>query len=308
MFQEQERESGSSSLLEDIESSEECAAQFLDNRFYDLAEVYFNQISGKQLLSAGEEKDLATLAKAGDTDARKKMIEHNLRLVVSVAKRYVHRGMDLLDLIEEGNLGLMHALEKFEPERGFRFSTYATWWIRQNIERSIMNHSRTIRLPVHILKEVNSVRKAMNDLEEEGKMNCNAEDAAARLGIPVGNVVRALGHQEKMLSLDAPLEIDPSLSIGDMIEDENCHRPESLLEESEMKKILSQCIEVLGPRQRAVIERRYGFDGQGDGMTLDILAKQMGLTRERIRQIQVEALKQIKQRLSDQGVCREFFL
>ena len=289
-------------MPDEFMSNDDHASCQAESHSTDPAEAYFNEIRGKPLLNAERERKLAILARNGDPDARNKMIEHNLRLVVNIAKRHMNRGVDLLDLIEEGNMGLMHALEKFEPERGFRFSTYATWWIRQNIERAIMNQSRTIRLPVHVVKELNSIRKTMQRLEGE---DCMPEKAASRLGLPLDQVMRTLGIQDKIISLDAPLDIDPTLCIGDAVEDENILPPELAIEEEELKSVISQCLKALSPRQRTVLEKRYGFDGDENGTTLEVLSKNMGLTRERVRQIQVEALKQFRMRLSEHGIHRD---
>jgi RNA polymerase nonessential primary-like sigma factor len=180
----------------------------------DTTQHYLNQIGTKPLLTAEQEVHHATLAKAGDFAARQKMIEHNLRLVVSIAKHYINRGVVLLDLIEEGNIGLMRAIDKFEPERGFRFSTYATWWIRQSIERAIMNQARTVRLPVHMVRELNQVLRAKYHLEaqhHDGK-EASAEDIASLVGRPVEEVQDILALSEHATSLDAPLDNDPQTS------------------------------------------------------------------------------------------------
>ena len=273
---------------------------------YDVTQLYFNEIGQKALLTVEEERRLTRLVREGDFKARQKMIEHNLRLVVNIAKRYVNRGVTLLDLIEEGNLGLIHALEKFDPELGFRFSTYATWWIRQNIERAIMNQSRTIRLPVHVVKELNTILKTMRDMENE-QNDKTAENVAARLDIPVENVRWTLRQNERMVSLDAPLDIDPMLSIGESIQDEQNLPPDLMLEQTQMQKIVVEWIEELGAKQREVIEKRYGFNGE-ETVTLEQLAKCLGLTRERIRQIQIEALALLRKCFASRGIFKEMLL
>ena len=186
----------------------------------DVTQLYLNEIGAKPLLTPDDEVATARLVRAGDFSARQKMIEHNLRLVVNIAKHYLNRGIPLLDLIEEGNLGLIHALEKFDPERGFRFSTYATWWVRQSIERGIMNQSRTIRLPVHVVKEINLVLRAIRHLESAANRETSVERIAALIDRPVADVRRILQLNEHIASLDAPLEIDPSHTIGEAIADE----------------------------------------------------------------------------------------
>ena len=280
---------------------------FADDVQVDVTQMYLNEIGRNPLLTAEQERNLARLAHAGDFSARQKMIEHNLRLVVNIAKHYANRGMVLLDLIEEGNLGLMHALEKFDPERGFRFSTYATWWIRQNIERAIMNQSRTIRLPVHIIKELNVYLRALRHLESRGLQEPSAEDVAYLLGRPVEDVRRILNLNERMASLDAPLDIDPGLSIGEAIPDELCKMPADQLQSAEVEGYVQQWLEELTDKQRWVVERRFGLNGQ-EICTLEYLADDLGLTRERVRQIQMEALQSLRRILKRCGMSKDNLL
>jgi RNA polymerase nonessential primary-like sigma factor len=273
----------------------------------DVTQLYLNEIGAKVLLTPDEEVATARLVRAGDFQARQKMIEHNLRLVVNIAKHYLNRGIPLLDLVEEGNLGLIHALEKFDPERGFRFSTYATWWVRQSIERGIMNQSRTIRLPVHVVKEINLVLRAIRHLETAASRETSVERIAALIDRPAADVRRILQLNEHIASLDAPLEIDPSHSIGETIADESAVNPETLLQSAEMGSLLDDWLHQLTPRQREVLERRYGLNG-AEVATLDVLAGELDLTRERVRQIQVEALDRLRKIVKRGGIVRDSLL
>lgn len=297
----------------EIESSEELALPEADlgPREYELLEdvtqLYLNEIGAKPLLTPDEERITTRLVRAGDFAARQKMIEHNLRLVVNIAKHYLNRGIPLLDLIEEGNLGLIHALEKFDPERGFRFSTYATWWIRQSIERGIMNQSRTIRLPVHVIKEINIVLRAIRHLDAEDCRDHSVERIAALIDKSPVDVRRILQLNEHIASLDAPLEIDPGHTIGEAIADENGEDPEALLQSNELGSLVVDWLDQLTERQRIVLERRYGLNGF-DLATLDTIAVDLGLTRERVRQIQVEGLDQLRKLIKRGGISRDSLL
>jgi len=273
----------------------------------DVTQMYLNEIGREALLTQQEERELAFRVRDGDFSARQSMIEHNLRLVVNIAKHYINRGLSLLDLIEEGNLGLMHALDKFEPERGFRFSTYATWWIRQNIERAIMNQSRTIRLPVHVIKELNIYLRAQRHLEMHGMPDAGPEEIAHLAGKPVEEVRRVLALNDRVASLDAPLDIDPSLSIGEAIADEHSERPEDMLQSAEVEHYVQDWLAELSEKHRWVIERRFGFNNY-DVATLEDLADHLGVTRERVRQIQLEALQILRRILRRKGMSKEGLL
>ena len=273
----------------------------------DVTQIYLHEIGLNPLFSPEEELHYARRAAQGEFAARQKMIERNLRLVVNIAKHYLNRGMPLLDLVEEGNLGLMHALDKFDPERGFRFSTYATWWIRQNIERAIMNQSRTIRLPVHVIKELNLVLRAKRHLEAHGDREAGAEDIAHLLGRPAEEVRGVLAHNEHVASLDAPLDIDPMLSIGESISDEQGAGPEAGLQTQEIESLVRQWLAQLNDKQRVVIERRFGLNNR-EVCTLEELAGQLNLTRERVRQIQLEALGQLRRILRRHGLSKDSLL
>jgi RNA polymerase nonessential primary-like sigma factor len=279
----------------------------------DITQVYLHEIGATPLLTASEEISLARAAHAGDFLARQHMIEANLRLVVSIARHYLHRGLPLDDLIEEGNLGLIHALEKFDPERGFRFSTYATWWIRQNVERAIMNQSRTVRLPVYLIKELNIVLRAMRLLDRErGAEDAPSgaamlDDVARLLDRPVAEVRQLLAFNERAASLDSPLDIDPELTMSDAIADEAAEDPAIHLEHEEAEVLVAEWVSRLTDRQRLVVERRYGLGGQ-EPATLEDIANDLGLTRERVRQIQVEALSALRKRISRDGLTSSALL
>jgi RNA polymerase nonessential primary-like sigma factor len=280
-----------------------------DDASGDSVQQYLNAIGARPLLTPEQEYLFAVRARAGDFEARQSMIEHNLRLVVSIAKHYVNRGVSLLDLIEEGNLGLIHALEKFEPERGFRFSTYATWWIRQSIERAIINQARTIRLPVHIVRELNQVLRAKRHLEAEyaargERREARIEDIAHLAGRSVDEVADVLRLAELPASLDAPLESDPGASLIDLLADTGAASPERAALAREVERLVRDWLERLPDRQRTVVERRYGLNAR-EPATLEDVAAELGLTRERVRQIQQEALHRLRRALRARGVERD---
>jgi RNA polymerase nonessential primary-like sigma factor len=276
----------------------------------DVAQLYLNEIGQHPIFTADEERAAARAMRDGDFAARQSMIERNLRLVVSIARHYVHRGLALPDLIEEGNLGLMHALDKFDPERGFRFSTYATWWIRQAIERAIVQQARTIRLPAHVVRELSVVQRAMRHLENhppaDGR-DATIEDVAHLIDRPVDDVARLVRLQEHVLSLDAPLDRDPSITIADALADEDALSPELLLHHTALERSVAAWLAELPARQRFVIERRYGLNN-AEVATLDDLSRELGITRERVRQVQVEALERLRAKLASEGLDRDALL
>jgi RNA polymerase nonessential primary-like sigma factor len=298
-------------IVEDVDADEiEAVDATADVEFIDdVTQLYLNELGGSPLLTAKEEVTLARAVRAGDFAARQRMIESNLRLVVSIAKHYQHRGIPLDDLIEDGNLGLIHALEKFDPERGFRFSTYATWWVRQNIERSIMNHSRTIRLPVHVVKELNLVLRALRTLEltPELERRSDASRVARLIDKPIEEVRQLLAYNERTASLDSPLDVDPGLSVADAVADEGSEAPDAHFEHVEIEQIVAEWVARLSDKQRQVIEGRYGLHGN-EVATLEILANDLGVTRERVRQIQLEALNQLRRHLMRAGISRDAVL
>jgi len=266
----------------------------------DATRLYLGEIGFTPLLTADEEKYYSRLALKGDESGRKKMIECNLRLVVKIARRYLNRGLALLDLIEEGNLGLIRAVEKFDPERGFRFSTYATWWIRQTIERAIMNQTRTIRLPIHVVKEINIYLRAARHLSQTLDHEPSAEEIAEKLDKPIQDVKRMLGLNERIASVDSPMGHDGDNSLLDAIPDENNVDPVVLLQDDDVKDNIEQWLAQLSDKQREVVERRFGLHGY-DVSTLEEVGNTIGVTRERVRQIQLEALKKLRDILEKEG-------
>jgi RNA polymerase nonessential primary-like sigma factor len=270
----------------------------------DATQLYLNEIGFSPLLSAEEEVHYSTLALKGNPQARMKMIESNLRLVVKISRRYINRGLPLLDLIEEGNLGLMRAVEKFDPKRGFRFSTYATWWIRQTIERALMNQTRTIRLPIHIVKELNVYLRAARQLTQKLDHEPTSDEIAAMLDVPIEDVEKMLGLNEKMASVDSPIGYDDSKSLLDTLADERSADPADVLTDADMHDQLEVFLDLLTDNQKEVLARRFGLRGF-EKATLEEIGKEINLTRERVRQIQIEALKTLRSLLEKQGLSQE---
>ena len=271
----------------------------------DPTRLYLKEIEVSQLLTAEEEVYYSRLSLKGDTKARDKMIECNLRLVVKIARRYMNRGLALLDLIEEGNLGLMRAVEKFDPERGFRFSTYATWWIRQTIERGLMNQTRTIRLPIHVIKELNTYLRAARKLTQELNREATAEDVASALKKPVKDVEKMFRLADRVSSFDIPVGSgEEERPLLDIIPDENNSDPASILQDELVIQHLDEWLDELDDKQRDVVVRRFGLRNHARG-TLEEVGHELGVTRERVRQIQMEALRKLRRILEHSGFSRE---
>ena len=275
--------------------------------YHDPTRLYLNEIGASPLLTAEEEVKYARLAQQGDEDARKHMIESNLRLVVKIARRYMNRGLAFLDLIEEGNLGLIRAVEKFDPERGFRFSTYGTWWIRQTIERAIMNQSRTIRLPIHVVKEINVYLRAARSLAQELDHEPSAEEIADLLNKPIKDVERMLGLNERISSTDSSMLSDSGKTLLDTIADNTTPDPTDTLQEEGVHSNIEDCLSRLSDKQREVVERRFGLHGHSVS-TLEEVGQEIGVTRERVRQIQMDALKKLKRILEQEGFSVDVLL
>ena len=266
----------------------------------DATNMYLKEIGHISLLTAKQEVELAKKSLAGDLKSRNQMIEANLRLVVKIARSYIDRGLAFLDLIEEGNIGLMHALEKFDPDKGFRFSTYATWWIKQYIERAIMNQSRTIRLPVHVIKQLNICLRKYNELKTKQGGKVDPEDIAKSLDKPIEEVRWLLGLKNDSISLDLQMYDDSEGSLVDSVESD-APNPIDFIGEDSLKVLLEKWLKHLSQLEKDVIIRRYGLLGQ-DAATLEVVGQTLGLTRERIRQIQMRALTQLKRLMLNDGI------
>ncbi len=273
----------------------------------DATRIYLHEIEFSTLLTAEQEVYYARLAQKGDESGRKKMIESNLRLVVKIARRYMSRGLALLDLIEEGNLGLIHAVEKFDPEKGFRFSTYATWWIRQTIERALMNQTRTIRLPIHIIKELNVYLRTVRKLAQELEHEPTAEEVATLLDKPINEIKKLLRLSEQVTSMDRPVGMEDEHPLLDFIPDLGATDPPSLLEDEDLNIQLGMWLEELDIKQREVVIRRFGLQGY-ERETLEEVGKELGVTRERVRQIQMEALARLRKVLEKRGLSVDSLL
>jgi RNA polymerase nonessential primary-like sigma factor len=270
----------------------------------DATQMYLSEIGFSPLLTAEEEVLYARRALRGDEAARRRMIESNLRLVVKISRRYSNRGLALLDLIEEGNLGLIRAVEKFDPERGFRFSTYATWWIRQTIERALMNQTRTIRLPIHVVKELNIYLRTARELSQKLDHEPTAEEIASELDKPVDDVSKMLRLNERISSVDTPIGGDGDKALLDIIPDINNSDPEVSTQDDDIRDSLIAWLEELNPKQKEVLARRFGLLGY-EPSTLEEVGREINLTRERVRQIQVEGLRRLREILMKQGLNME---
>ncbi|MDF1761202.1 MAG: RNA polymerase sigma factor RpoS [Coxiellaceae bacterium] len=271
-----------------------------DARAADPTQLYMKEIGYKPLLTPQDELKVARRVVKGDPKARHKMIESNLRLVVKIARSYCNRGLAFLDLIEEGNLGLMTAVEKFDPERGFRFSTYATWWIRQTIERAIMNQSRTVRLPIHVIKELNIYLRAAKKLSTGMDHEPSSDEIAEMIDKPVEVIRKVMGLAADATSIDVPVSRNNSATLVDTIADENSN-PADILLEDDYGEHLVDWLNQLDERQREVVVRRFGLFEHERG-TLEQVGAAVGLTRERVRQIQLDALRRLREMMEKEDL------
>jgi RNA polymerase nonessential primary-like sigma factor len=274
-------------------------------RSHDPTRIYLSEIGISPLLTADEEKYYARRALKGDEAARQRMIESNLRLVVKIARRYLNRGLPLLDLIEEGNLGLIHAVKKFDPERGFRFSTYATWWIRQTIERAIMNQSGTVRLPIHIIKDINSCLRAARRLRQAQDAEPTAAEIAQELDRDVADVERLLSLHNRVTIRASGSEEDSG--PVDRLKAKRNAEPSRCAQKECVNDLVDHWVCELNEKQRAVVERRFGLHGHRR-RTLEQIGEEIGVTRERVRQIQLDALKNLRAMMESEGISGDVIL
>ncbi len=271
----------------------------------DVTRIYLSEIGRAKLLTADEEKSLSRAAHGGCMPSRQRMIESNLRLVVKVARSYINRGLPLLDLIEEGNLGLIRAVEKFDPERGFRFSTYATWWIRQSVERSIMNQCRTVRLPIHVIRELTNYLRTTRELEQKMGRRPKVDEVAGQLKKPSAALYALFSFNEPASSADG--SSNGYRSVLDSIADDQTHTPENEYAEQAAGKLLGHWLDLLPKQQRIVVEHRFGLHGQGR-RTLEEVGELLGVTRERVRQVQLAALAKLREISQREGIMEAPFM
>jgi RNA polymerase nonessential primary-like sigma factor len=282
-------------------------ARHADGEAPDATRLYLSEIGFSPLLTAEEEVYFARRARSGDEAARKRMIESNLRLVVKISRRYMNRGLPLLDLVEERNLGLIHAVKKFDPEKGFRFSTYATWWIRQAIERALMNQTRTIRLPIHVLKEINVYLRTARRLTQELDRDPTAEEIAAALECEPDEVSRALGLNERQVTSASVQGRDGERNLLDLLPGAEDMEPANQAQIDDVHMVLEHWLERLSEKQRAVVERRFGLHGR-ERLTLEQVGEEIGVTRERVRQIQLDALARLRSIMESHGLSLDTLL
>ena len=290
------------------EKKQAAAADKNPGVFRDATQLYLQEIGFAPLLTAEQEIELGRLVQQGDAAAREKMIESNLRLVVKIARRYLYRGLDILDLINEGNIGLITGVEKFDPERGFRFSTYATWWIRQTIERALMNQARTIRLPVYLQKELGIYMRAARELTQSLDHEPTPEEIAKFVDKPLVEVEKMLSLQkENISSIDAPLGDESNTTVVDTVAGEKQHEPDEVLAQNKLQNSIFSWIGALPAQQQEVIKRRFGLQGH-DKQTLDEVGQLLSVTRERVRQIQLNGLKALRQMMEAEGLHGKMML
>ncbi len=278
----------------EISATEDDTALSSNTKINDSVRMYLKEIGRVPLLSADEEVALALRIQEGDTEAKQELAEANLRLVVSIAKRYVGRGMQFLDLIQEGNMGLMKAVEKFDHTKGFKFSTYATWWIRQAITRAIADQARTIRIPVHMVETINKLVRVQRQLLQDLGREPTPEEIGAEMDLPTEKVREILKIAQEPVSLETPIGEEDDSHLGDFIEDDNATSPADHTAYALLKEQLDEVLEQLTDREENVLRLRFGLDKNGEIRTLEQVGQVFGVTRERIRQIEAKALRKLR--------------
>jgi RNA polymerase nonessential primary-like sigma factor len=276
-------------------------------RKYDSIYQYLLEIGQIKLLTPEEEKSLARRMHGGEQEAKNKLIESNLRLVVCIARRYINRGLTLPDLIEEGNLGLIHAVEKFDPENGARFSTYATWWIRQSIERAIMNQARMIRLPVHLAKKHKQYLRTQQKMLQAGDHDPSVNEIAAEMGLTDDYLYELINLDRQEISLDVTINDEQDILLSETLADHSAKDPVDVIQAQDLHKLLEDWITSMNERDREIIEKRFGLHGQ-EIMTLEDIGESTHLTRERVRQIQLQILKQLRRKYHEVGIQRDMLV
>ena len=291
---------GESDIEENESPDEDSVRQFDDEEYVaaDAIKLYLKEIQKSKLLTAEEERELAGRIAEGDSRARERMIESNLRLVVKIAKRYMNRGLPFLDLIEEGNMGLIKAVEKFKVSKGCRFSTYATWWVRQSIERALVNQSRTIRLPVHVADDINKFVKVSRELVQRLKRDPTVEEIAEAIGVDIAYVRRMMILLKKTYSIEHPMGDNNDYSLIDTIEDKNQVDPETIIEDFDRFNHVLNWMDELSESEREILALRFGLDDR-EPQTLDTIGQKFGVTRERIRQIEAKSLAKLRKTLEE---------
>ena len=300
---EEEREPCADQATDAGEAEKEPAEDREDGHTDDIIKIYMEEVKKTKLLTAEEERDLARRIGEGDPAAREEMVRANLRLVIKIAKRYTDRGLPFLDLIEEGNIGLIKAVDRFQVKKGFRFSTYATWWIRQSIERALINQSRTIRLPVHVTDDVNKVIKIARDLRGREKRDPQTEEIAEAMGVDPGYVDHLLRLARKTFSIEHPMGDNSDYTLVDTLEDTSSVDPSAFAEDLQNYDKVNEWMHHLTENELKILNLRYGLEGR-ETRTLDSIGKEFGVTRERIRQIQIQILEKMR-KFANEGIIPE---
>ncbi len=293
--------------LSSVEDKQEEVVEKEESKERTATEIYLSEVGFAELLTAEQEVELGRKVLKGDEAARKSMIEANLRLVVKIARRYICSGMPLADLIAEGNLGLIRAVEKFDPERGFRFSTYAVWWIKQNIERSIMNQNRTIRVPIHLQKQINSYQRTSRELTRTLGRAPNYKEIAEAVDQPVKNVEAIFHLNDSISCFDATADKNNDKPFLEKFPDKTAEASVDRVQRDHVNRHIEDCLDLLGEKQRDVLIHRFGLYGN-EVLTLEETGRVIGLTRERVRQIQIETIKMLRKVFKDKGLGEDALL